>query len=238
MKPIEAANSGHAARRLLAGLACLAILPTSVPHTPVAAAAGSVAGEVLLLTKSTRRLATPGAYPNRTVTLAPRDGASEVENVIVFARSAATAAPRPSSSVIRQKDEEFRPHVLAVTTGSSVEFSNDDPFFHNVFSLSKAATFDLGRYPRGQSRVRTFNTHGIVKLYCHIHSHMSALVRVFDHPYFARPDRNGHFELAGLLPGRYEIVAWHERVGEQMRMVTVDAARTAYVAYSLPMEGE
>lgn len=126
--------------------------------------------------------------------------------------------------------------MLAVTTGSTVEFPNDDPFFHNVFSLSRIATFDLGRYPRGESRWRTFNQPGIVKVFCHVHSHMSALVRVFDHPYFASPDSTGRFEISGLDAGRYDIVAWHERVGEQARAVTVIDGQVTTVSFSLPIE--
>ncbi len=85
--------------------------------------------------------------------------------------------------------------MLAITRGSTVDFPNDDPIFHNVFSLSSAATFDLRRYPRGQSRSQTFAKAGIVKVYCNIHSHMSATILVMDNPYFTIPGLDGGFEL-------------------------------------------
>src|SRR2546429_9741325 len=99
--------------------------------------------------------------------------------------------PLTSHGELRQQNETFVPHVLPITRGSTVEFPNDDPIFHNVFSLSTAASFDLKRYPRGQSRSQEFPKPGIVKVYCHIHSHMSATILVMDHPYFTIPGTDG-----------------------------------------------
>ena len=82
--------------------------------------------------------------------------------------------------------------VVAITKGSTIDFPNNDPFFHNVFSLSSVDTFDLGRYKQGESRSTKFEKPGLVKVYCHIHSHMSASILVLDHPYFAMPPATGH----------------------------------------------
>ena len=94
------------------------------------------------------------------------------------------------------------PRVVAVPVGSEVDFPNDDPFYHNVFSLSRPRTFNLGRYPKGQTRVVRFDKPGIVKVFCDIHSHMSAAVVVFNHPWFAIPDDEGRFEIARRSAGR------------------------------------
>jgi hypothetical protein len=126
--------------------------------------------------------------------------------------------------------------VLAITKGSAVDFPNDDPIFHNVFSLSSAATFDLRRYPRGQSRSQTFAKAGIVKVYCNIHSHMSATILVMDNPYFTIPNLDGTFELQNVPPGQYTLVGWHERVGERRVAVRVERGKTATVDLSLPVE--
>jgi hypothetical protein len=139
---------------------------------------------------------------------------------------------------IRQLDEEFLPHVAAVTTGSTVEFPNEDLVFHNVFSLSSAATFDLGRYPQHASKSRVFKKSGIVKVFCHLHSHMSAIVRVFDHPYFTTPGTDGRFEIDGLEPGRHEVVAWHERVGESTLSLVVAANETTDANFALPLRDD
>lgn len=200
-----------------------------------AAETGSVAGHVQIVAKPSRRLPSAGAYPTRTVSVAVEHDAPELANVIVFVKAAATPAPAVRAA-IRQKGEEFLPHVIAVPVGSTVEFPNDDLIFHNVFSLSKAATFDLGRYPRGQSKSRTFTAPGVVKVYCHLHSHMNAVVRVFDHPYFAMPDSQGRFRISGLAPRAYDVVAWHERVGEVTLEAAVTAGRSATLSFSLPLQ--
>ncbi len=142
----------------------------------------------------------------------------------------------PKNAELRQVHETFVPHVVAITRGSTVEFPNDDPIFHNVFSLSSAATFDLRRYPKGQSRSQTFPKAGIVKVYCNIHSHMSATILILDHPYFVIPELDGTFEIANVPAGQYTIVGWHERVGERTATVKVERGQTAAIDLSLPVE--
>lgn len=198
-----------------------------------AQADASVTGVVRIVAKPSRRLTSAGAYPGRTVTVGAEHDVSELANVVVFVDARPTAA-EAGRAAVRQADEEFVPHLVAITVGSTVDFPNDDLLFHNVFSLSRANTFDLGRFPRGQSKSRTFVRPGLVKVYCHLHSHMSALVRVFDHPYFAIPDADGQFTIGNLPPGRHEVVAWHERVGEVTESVAVEAGRQATVSFSLP----
>ncbi len=224
---------------LSAGLVAVLVgTPIAYPVAKVSAPAGrmgAVAGHVRVVSKPTRRLASAGAYPARTVTVGTERDASEFSNVVVFVKAPATAAP-PIRASIRQKDEEFLPHVVAVTVGSTVDFPNDDLIFHNVFSLSRAGTFDLGRYPRGQSKGRTFREPGIIKVYCNLHSHMNAVVRVFDHPFFAIPDEEGAFTIAGLSAGRYDVVAWHERVGEVTLAASIIAGQTANLSFSLPLQ--
>jgi hypothetical protein len=116
-----------------------------------------------------------------------------------------------------------------------VEFPNDEPIYHNVFSLSRAKKFNLGRYPRGKSRSQRFDTPGVVKVFCEIHSHMSATVMVFNHPWFAVPDDNGNFELPAVPPGERQITAWHERLGDTTLPVRVIAGRAAAADFILPV---
>jgi hypothetical protein len=104
-----------------------------------------------------------------------------------------------------------------------------------VFSLSGAATFDLGRYPQARSRWRTFSKSGLVKVYCHIHSHMGATILVLDHPYFGVPNLDGTFTIPDVPAGRYTIVGWHERVGEHSAVIQVEAGRATAVELSLPV---
>jgi plastocyanin len=198
---------------------------------------GTVTGQVKL-TRRIRGVPLPSnAYQPRAVNRHQAASGPEIKNVVVYLRDAAFRGTLPTTRhEIRQVNEAFTPRVLAITRGSTVDFPNGDPFFHNVFSLSGPATFDLGRFPQGASRSRTFAKPGLVRVYCHIHSHMYATILVLDHPYFAVPDENGSFRLPDLPPGRYTIVGWHERVGERTATVQIEAGSTASVELSLPVE--
>ena len=198
---------------------------------------GSIAGHVTLTSRVKGAALASTAYPTRAVSSAVTHPIPEITNVVVYLEGVEfRGPPAPVKAVLLQEHETFVPHVVAITRGSIVEFPNEDPIFHNVFSLSSAAAFDLRRYPRGQSRSQLFAKPGIVKVYCHIHSHMSATILVLDQPYFTVPAVDGSFELADVPPGEYTVVGWHERVGERLARVRVERGRTATVDLSLPVE--
>ncbi len=200
-------------------------------------ALGRIEGQVRLILPPASAVPS-GVYPSRRVSR-PQPKPSEIANVIVFLKDAPQRAePAPMQATIIQKDEAFVPRVVAVTRGSTVDFPNTDPFFHNVFSLSRGATFDLGRYPKGESRARRFPNAGLVKVYCHIHSHMTAAIMIFDHAYFRIPSADGTFTLDDVPAGSYQISAWHERIGESTNTVKVEPGRTARVDFALPMDTE
>jgi hypothetical protein len=100
------------------------------------------------------------------------------------------------------------------------------------------ATFDLGRYPSGASRSVRFDTPGIAKVFCHIHSDMSAIIVVLDGAHIARPNREGSFSIAGIPPGNYRAVAWHERTRPAPREVRIDAGGEARLDFVIPLEVE
>ncbi len=210
------------------------VIASALPARVTAAAVGRVEGHVHLVTSSTRRLASAGAYPSRVVGLAADRRTSEIANVVVFVKAKPTASA-PMRAAITQQDEEFVPHMVAVTAGSTVDFPNEDVVFHNVFSLSRVGEFDLGRYPKGRSKARVFDRAGLVKVFCHLHSQMSAMIRVFDHPYFTIPSADGDFAIPDVPAGDYDIVAWHERVGEVTLHATISAGRPATLTFSLPL---
>lgn len=139
----------------------------------------------------------------RTVT---REGAAAAA-AIVYAEPLDGPAPRrPQSFTLTQKDKTFRPQILAVPAGSTVEFPNEDSIFHNVFSLSWPQPFDLGLYRAGSTRSRTFTQPGDYRVFCNIHPQMTALILVVATPYVARPGPDGRFVL-DLPPGRYRLTA-------------------------------
>jgi hypothetical protein len=100
--------------------------------------------------------------------------------------------------------------VLAIVAGTTVDFPNNDQTYHNVFSLSKAKSFDLGRYAAGKSKPIRFDRPGIVRVFCDIHSHMSAFILVFAHRYFAVTDDEGRYRLDNVPPGTYTVAVWNE----------------------------
>src|SRR5262249_20268009 len=127
----------------------------------------------------------------------------ELRNVVVYLKDIAFKSTLPTSHrEIKQQAEEFVPRVLAITKGSTVDFPNGDPFFHNVFSLSSADTFDLGLYKAGDSRATKSLEAVLPKVYRLTHSHMGASILVLAHPSFAMPDNDGTFVLPDAPPAR------------------------------------
>ena len=120
-----------------------------------------------------------------------------------------------------QRNETFEPHVLALVAGTVVDFPNNDQTYHNVFSLSKTKTFDLGRYAAGRSKAVRFDRPGIVRVFCDIHAHMSAFILVFSPRYFAVTDESGGYRLDNVPPGTWNVVAWNGSATEGSRRVTM-----------------
>jgi len=123
---------------------------------------------------------------------------------------AAPVAPPPDRS-IRQIDKRFVPEVLPVLAGTTVHFPNEDIVAHNVFSLSRARPFDLGLYPRGQSRSVRFEETGLIKIYCNIHSRMVASIVVLANPWFTVTGDDGSFSLEGVPIGNATVRTWYPR---------------------------
>lgn len=140
-------------------------------------------------------------------------------------RQAFEDLPRPRARM-DQRREQFVPRVLAITVGTVVDFPNNDQPFHNVLSLAPGNAFDLGRYPRGQSRAVKFDTPGIVPVVCDIHAHMSAWVLVFSHPYFAVTDAAGGYVLPAVPPGVHTVRVWSELGVADPKRVTLGDAST------------
>ncbi len=128
---------------------------------------------------------------------------------------------KPMHGVLRQKNKAFEPHLLVVTKGSTVDFPNLDPWFHNVFSLFNGKKFDLGLYEAGTTRTVHFDREGVSYIFCNIHPEMSAVVVVVASPYFAVAGKSGEFSIPSVPPGRYTLRVWSENVlPEELRALS------------------
>ena len=138
----------------------------------------------------------------------------------------------PQHAQLLQKDKMFHPHTLVITAGSTVDFPNADPIFHNAFSNFDGQLFDVGLYPPGTSRSVRFRRAGIVRVFCNIHPTMFAVIVVLDTPYFTKANRDGHYRLQNVPPGIYDVQVFDERATTQGSKVsvTVDEAQSPITA--------
>jgi plastocyanin len=141
----------------------------------------------------------------------------------------------PAIAAIEQRDRRFAPDLVVVPAGSTVSFPNRDVIFHNVFSLSKAKVFDLGNYPKDQSRLVTFSLPGIVFVNCRLHSNMTATIVVTPNGYATRASEAGKFTFTGVAAGAYTVVAWHKAAGFFTKTITVDGSGNAAVEFFIPL---
>jgi plastocyanin len=166
----------------------------------------------------------------------PRDTADRRRGVVYLdtAPRGAFDEREPARAVMDQRNETFVPHVLAVMVGTVVDFPNSDRTYHNVFSLSRAKRFDLGRYAAGRSKSVRMDRPGVVRVFCDIHSHMNAFVLVFNHPFFDVTDTDGRFEVPSVPPGTYTIVGWYEGEPRVSASVVVPPSGWADVELVVP----
>jgi len=220
----------------LIALFVTALCAAGSAYAPPAPQTGRLQGRVTI-TVPVSKAPPSAAYGARRVETGSTDSVSELTNVVVFLQDPPKAQTlQPTRARIVQENETFVPRVAAITRGSTVDFPNADPFFHDVFSLSRAGTFALGSYPRGQTKSQQFRRTGLIKVYCHIHSHMSASIMVFDHPFFTIPRPDGSFGIDDVLPGTYKVSAWHERIGESTQEVRIEPGRPSEVQFALPID--
>jgi plastocyanin len=204
-----------------AALVALADLRLGGAGRAVSAAGGNIRGRVDI------RNAIADAEPRPGVAelgMGSAHHAHERRDVVVYIETAPQAAFEGGGAVrasMSQADETFVPHVLAVRVGTIVDFPNNDTTYHNVFSLSKTKRFDLGRYARGQSKSIRFDEPGVVRVFCDIHSHMSAFILVFAHRFFAITDDQGRYRIEQVPPGTYTVAAWYEGAVRQSRSATI-----------------
>jgi plastocyanin len=168
----------------------------------------------------------------------PENAVNEFGKTIVILEGGKTPPLRPQTITIEQRNGRFDPDLVVLPIGSSVQFPNFDPIFHNVFSLSRAQAFDLGFYPKDKSRTVKFTRAGIVQVYCHIHANMYAAVVVTSSPWFAKPGANGAVSFVEVPPGRYKVIAWHKVAGVHQTELVVPESGPVDVTIRVPIDTE
>lgn len=199
---------------------------------PAAAAerTGSVSGLVHFDPAASIALPTRYRSPTRKPILAP-DPARAIVYLEALAHPA-TGDPADQPVEVAQEGYQFRPGIVAVRVGTRVAFPNRDDEFHSVFSYSRVKRFDLGRFRRDEvSPLVTFDTPGLVKVYCEIHKHMRAFVLVLETPWFTATDRDGAFELREIPPGEYRVRALLPDAQTREGQVTIVAGQTTRVTF-------
>ena len=215
-------------RLLLAGCAVSLLGGAPAPASTTSSDFGTITGRVILRERPPNRLASRYAG-------AGGSGSHEVAELpaVVYVIGPTGGAAGPRRVELAQRDTAFIPNVLVVSPGTTVDFPNYDPFFHNVFSFSKPKRFDLGRYPRGDRKSVTFDKPGVVKIYCEVHKWMRAAVLVLENPYYAEVAADGSYRIDDVPPGRYRVAVWHMDRGEKVYEVDVSSGGAARLDASL-----
>jgi len=207
-----------------------------MPSVTVSAgpAAGAVTGTLPLPARPPGRI----AVEKYTGTISGKVGAPPPPRAGVWIEGAGIAtSASPPRVVLSQKDYQFAQSLLIVPRGTTVEFPNNDNDYHNIFSLSRAKRFDVGRYKKSEAPapVVTFDTAGFVRLQCEIHDHMKAAVLVVNSPWFTTTDAAGRFTLSGLPPGNYTLHAQFDEKTQWAMPVTITSGNTATVDFPKPV---
>jgi plastocyanin len=206
--------------------------------------AGEIDGLVVITHRLTKKKITLSAAEYQRGTAVPLGSNQEDEDSLSYERSHVVVyleddgASQTRTATMEQKDRRFVPDLVVIPSGSTVNFPNLDPIFHNVFSLSRTKSFDLGNYPRGKARAVKFSKPGIVLVNCHLHTNMAAVIVVAPGPWAARVEGDGRFTLRGVPPGRHTLVAWHKAAGFFHQTIEVTEAQPAKAEFVIPLKAD
>jgi len=222
----------------------------SILFAIVAFAAGAhaetITGTILIKKRLTRRNVTAdvSVYQRGAAVQLGKDSqedpvAYEQSHVAIYLEGPGPASDTDAAPLqVEQMDRRFVPDLAVIPAGSTISFPNMDPIFHNIFSFSKAKTFDLGSYDKGETRKVLFSKPGIVDVYCHLHPNMEATIVVTPNRWYARPDRSGQYRIEDVPPGQYTVVAWHKSAGFFRKSIVIQNGQDSTADFFIPVEAD
>ena len=153
-------------------------------------------------------------------------------NVEVYIREIAKGKAKPTTPITLTNTHcMFQPRVQGACVGQQIKIVSDDPILHNTHpqnAATNASLYNVALPFKGFSVLKTLAPEsGLLRIKCDAHEWMRAWIVELDHPYFATTDENGAFELKDVPPGTYDVIAWHEVMGERSGKVTVVAGKPA-----------
>lgn len=197
--------------------ACYIITVISCAMFCTLVSAADISGTIIVKHRLTKRKVTPLASSYQRGAAVDL-GSGTQDDPLTFERTHVVVylegqrPSRPVTATMAQENRQFVPDLLVIPAGSMVSFPNQDPIFHNVFSLSKSKAFDLGN------------------------PNMGAVIVVAPNQWYARADKSGHFVLRDVPDGEYTIVAWHKTSGSFRQQVHVPGDRSADVQFLNPLD--
>lgn len=195
------------------------LLAAALIVTPPLAAQGAVSGRVAMQEK-------------------PGETTKDFDATVVYLMpKGAPGRFAETKTQMAMNGRQFAPRVRVITTGSTVEYVNQDPFSHNIFSTAPGAAFDLGTYGSGVAKSTLFKKAGAYPVYCNIHAQMTAFVVVVSTSHYTQAGADARWKIANVPAGKWELHVWHERAPEVTQDVEVAAAGLPNVDITLDARG-
>jgi plastocyanin len=198
------------------------------PCAPVASAGVATSASGSPTAPETTASATPLVVPPPTIPRGNIVGVVTTKPTNVAAQAVVFLEDGPKEDVpahlqtvtIANRQMNFIPFVAVAAVGGKVQFTNEDPFPHNVFSPDNEK-FNMGNIPQNGAHVRVFKSPGAYSLLCNLHPGMLGYLVVTPSTWFARTDSKGKFEMKHVPSGTYKVTAWGPRQAPSTQSVTV-----------------